>query len=199
MSPTPIAAVQAGRRPAGQITFLGAGPGDPGLLTLRAVEVLAAADVLVADPLTAATVRTHCPDGVELHDAHPSSDVDVPEGGPLARLFPAVQAGKHVVRTVDGDPGLDGRAAEEMLACAQAGIPFQVVPGVAYDGTLPPSTSPGARIPAIYPGLNAVFPPHGSYYWIPAILVTLLVGGAVALFLWISPLGSGRAQTRPEA
>ena len=137
MSPTPNAAVQAGRRPAGQITFLGAGPGDPGLLTLRAVEVLAAADVLVADPLTAATVRTHCPDGVELHDAHPSSDVDVPEGGPLARLFPAVQAGKHVVRTVDGDPGLDGRAAEEMLACAQAGIPFQVVPGVAQSVGVP--------------------------------------------------------------
>jgi uroporphyrinogen III methyltransferase/synthase len=138
VSPTPNAADQAGRRPAGQITFLGAGPGDPGLLTLRAVEVLAAADVLVTDPLTAAAVRAHCRDGVDLHDALPSADgFDVPEGGPLARLFPTVRSGKHVVRTVDGDPGLDGRAAEEMLACAQAGIPFQVVPGVAQSVGVP--------------------------------------------------------------
>ncbi len=70
----------------------------------------------------------------------------------------------------------------------------QVVPGVAYDGSLPAGTPPGERIPAIYPGLHAVFPPHGSYYWIPAILLMIVVGGAVALLLWISPLGSGPAR-----
>jgi hypothetical protein len=72
----------------------------------------------------------------------------------------------------------------------------QVVPGVAYDGSLPAGTPPGERIPAIYPGLHAVFPLHGSYYWIPAIVFMVLVGGAVALLLWISPLGSGPARTR---
>lgn len=72
----------------------------------------------------------------------------------------------------------------------------QVVPGVSYDGSLPPDTAPTARIPAIYPGLHAVFPPHGSYYWVPAILLALLVGGAVAFLLWISPLGSGQARAR---
>ncbi len=74
----------------------------------------------------------------------------------------------------------------------------QVVPRVDYDGSLPAGTPPGARIPAIYPGgLHAVFPPHGSYYWIPAILLMLLAGGAVAFLLWISPLGSGPA--RPDS
>ena len=131
----------AARRPVGQVTFLGAGPGDPGLLTLRAVEVLASADVLLADPLTAEAVRVHCPPGVELHSADPTASGDpdalVFGGSAVSRLFPAVQAGKHVVRTVDGDPGLDGRAAEEMLVCAQAGIAFQVVPGVAQTVGVP--------------------------------------------------------------
>ena len=115
---------------------------------------------------------------------------------------PAISAARG-----DGTPGWFTNADQQCFrrsGCTWVGTfvsksGHQVVPGVAYDGTLPPSTSPGARIPAIYPGLNAVFPPHGSYYWIPAILLMLLVGAAVALFLWISPLGSGRAQTRPEA
>ena len=72
----------------------------------------------------------------------------------------------------------------------------QVVPGVSYDGSLPLDTAPTSRIPAIYPGLHAVFPPHGSYYWVPAVLLALLVGGAVAFLLWISPLGSGPSRTR---
>ncbi len=118
--------------PAGRCTFLGAGPGDPGLLTLRAVDVLASADILIADPLTAAAVRTHCPAGVQVHTPAEDCDVDV------AKLVAdAVRSGKHVVRTVDGDPGLDGCAAEEMLVCAQAAIPFEVIPGVAQSVGVP--------------------------------------------------------------
>ncbi|AUG77951.1 uroporphyrin-III methyltransferase [Kitasatospora sp. MMS16-BH015] len=118
--------------PAGRCTFLGAGPGDPGLLTLRAVEVLASADILIADPLTAAAVRTHCPSGVQVHTPCDEDGLDV------AKLVAeAVRAGRHVVRTVDGDPGLDGCAAEEMLRCAQAEIAFEVVPGVAQSVGVP--------------------------------------------------------------
>ncbi|MBF9073483.1 bifunctional uroporphyrinogen-III C-methyltransferase/uroporphyrinogen-III synthase [Streptacidiphilus fuscans] len=143
MSPT---SPDTPRRPVGQVTFLGAGPGDPGLLTLRAVEVLTSADVLVADPMTADAVRAYCPETVEVHHAADPSDAFVlDEGGVLgsdggesvSRFFGAVRSGKHVVRTVDGDPGLDGRAAEEMLACAQAHVPFQVVPGVAQSVGVP--------------------------------------------------------------
>ncbi|MFJ8040728.1 uroporphyrinogen-III synthase [Kitasatospora sp. NPDC096147] len=118
--------------PAGRCTFLGAGPGDPGLLTLRAVDVLSSADVLIADPLTAAAVRTHCPVGVVVHSTVGEDCPDV-----AAVVAEAVRNGKHVVRTVDGDPGLDGCAAEEMLGCANAEIPFEVIPGVAQSVGVP--------------------------------------------------------------
>ena len=138
----------APRTGCGQITFLGAGPGDPGLLTLRAVEVLGSADVLVADPLTAEAVRAHCRENVELHGADLAEtfvldddavlgDGAVTSVDTVSRFFAAVKSGKHVVRTVDGDPGLDGRAAEEMLACARAGVPFEVVPGIAQSVGVP--------------------------------------------------------------
>jgi hypothetical protein len=114
-------------------------------------------------------------------------------------IGPAISAARG-----DGTPGWFTNAYQQCmrrLGCNWVGTfvsknGHQVVPGVAYDGSLPAGTQPGERIPAIYPGLHAVFPPHGSYYWIPAILLMLLVGGAVALLLWISPLGSGPARTR---
>ena len=136
MSPTATNDVHpaAAHRPAGQVTFLGAGPGDPGLLTLNAVEALSTADVLIADPATAEAVRAHCPERVEIYGPAAETEAFVLDEEPgaevIARLLPAVRSGKHVVRAIEGDPGLDGRTAAEMLACAQAQVPFQVVPGV---------------------------------------------------------------------
>ena len=137
----------------GHVTFLGAGPGDPGLLTLRAVEALANADVLVAEHDVLDVVRQHARLGVaEVHtDGGPSSDplpgtgapqLAVVDGASTTAGVPAVRdaahlvmeaarGGRRVVRAVSGDPGLDAYAAEEMLACARAGVPFEVVPGVA--------------------------------------------------------------------
>ncbi|MFJ4097710.1 uroporphyrinogen-III synthase [Kitasatospora sp. NPDC089913] len=133
-SPFPADSPFGGTVPAaGRCTFLGAGPGDPGLLTLRAVEVLASADILVADPLTAAAVRSHCPAGVQVH----APGTEGPDFDLAHLVAEAVRSGKHVVRTVDGDPGLDGCAAEEMLGCAGAGIAFEVIPGVAQSVGVP--------------------------------------------------------------
>ncbi|SCK55692.1 uroporphyrinogen-III synthase [Streptomyces sp. WMMB 714] len=117
----------------GHVTFLGAGPGDPGLLTLRAVEALAHADVLVADPQVYDVVRTHARAGVDtpLRDADDASTPAAPAGGAADLAMAAARAGKRVVRAVTGDPGLDADAAREMLACAAEGIPFEVVPGIA--------------------------------------------------------------------
>ncbi|BBC35643.1 Uroporphyrinogen-III synthase [Streptomyces graminofaciens] len=157
----------------GHVTFLGAGPGDPGLLTLRAVEALANADVLVAEHDVLDVVRTHARAGVAVlgtdreHDLSPpsplasasttstsaSSSVDTFSGAGAPQLtvvdgasttggapavhdaahlvMEAARGGKRVVRAVSGDPGLDTYATEEMLACAAAGVPFEVVPGVA--------------------------------------------------------------------
>lgn len=114
-------------------------------------------------------------------------------------LGPAISAARG-----HGIPGWFTDANEQCmrrLGCSWVGTFVsksgnQVVPGVDYNGSLPAGTQPSQRIPAIYPGLHAVFPLHGSYYWIPAILLMLLVGGAVGLFLWISPLGEGHAKAR---
>lgn len=123
----------------GHVTFLGAGPGDPGLLTLRAVEALAAADVLIADPQVLDVVRMHARTHVDMpaqtvtdEASKTGSLVGIPVLRDTANLvMSAARSGKRVVRAVLGDPGLDGNAADEMLACADNGITFEVVPGVA--------------------------------------------------------------------
>ncbi|WP_329135160.1 bifunctional uroporphyrinogen-III C-methyltransferase/uroporphyrinogen-III synthase [Streptomyces sp. NBC_01476] len=119
----------------GHVTFLGAGPGDPGLLTLRAVEALARADVLVGEGAVLDVVRTHC--RADVGTAQPTADGELLASAAdlstaAAQLVMAsARTGKRVVRAVAGDPGFDSGAAAEMLACAHAGIPFEVVPGVA--------------------------------------------------------------------
>ncbi|MEW2121532.1 uroporphyrinogen-III synthase [Streptomyces sp. NPDC005474] len=138
----------------GHVTFLGAGPGDPGLLTLRAVEALANADVLVAEHEVLDVVRAHARQGVAELDTeldtpigstHPGTGTpqltvvdgaSTTAGPPAVRdaahlVMEAARGGRRVVRAVSGDPGLDAYAAGEMLACARAGVPFEVVPGVA--------------------------------------------------------------------
>lgn len=137
----------------GHVTFLGAGPGDPGLLTLRAVEALANADVLVAEHDVLDVVRAHARQGVAVLNTDPDTSPDTYQstgtpqltvvdgtsttvGDPASRdaanlVMTAARGGKRVVRAVSGDPGLDTYAAEEMLACAAAGVPFEVVPGIA--------------------------------------------------------------------
>ncbi|MER5518824.1 uroporphyrinogen-III synthase [Streptomyces sp. NPDC002763] len=137
----------------GHVTFLGAGPGDPGLLTLRAVEALSSADVLVAEHDVLDVIRAHARQGVSVVPMNPGSSSDPYQGTgtpqltvvdgasttaalPPARdaahlVMEAARGGRRVVRAVAGDPGLDTYATEEMLACAAAGVPFEVVPGVA--------------------------------------------------------------------
>ncbi|MCX4549084.1 bifunctional uroporphyrinogen-III C-methyltransferase/uroporphyrinogen-III synthase [Streptomyces sp. NBC_01387] len=119
----------------GHVTFLGAGPGDPGLLTLRAVEALASADVLIAEPHVLDVVRTHARATVSTPQLTVVDEASTAAGIPAIRdagnlVMEAARGGRRVVRAVTGDPGLDGNSGEEMLACAAAGIPFEVVPGV---------------------------------------------------------------------
>lgn len=137
MSPTgPAASDFPALSAQGHVTFLGAGPGDPGLLTLRAVEALASADVLVAEPDVLGVVRCHARASVSTAELTVVDAQSAAAGVPVLRdaanlVMEAVKGGRRVVRAVSGDPGLDGNAGAEMLACAAAGIPFEVVPGVA--------------------------------------------------------------------
>ncbi|MBT2493073.1 bifunctional uroporphyrinogen-III C-methyltransferase/uroporphyrinogen-III synthase [Streptomyces sp. ISL-96] len=137
MSPTTTSTSAPSAFPAsGHVTFLGAGPGDPGLLTLRAVEALTSADVLIAEPHVLDVVRSHVRAGVSTPQLTVVDDASTAAGIPAIRdavnlVMEAARVGKRVVRAISGDPGLDGNAGEEMLACAAEGIPFEVVPGVA--------------------------------------------------------------------
>ncbi len=137
MSPTgPAASDFPALSAQGQVTFLGAGPGDPGLLTLRAVEALASADVLVAEPDVLDVVRGHARAGVSTPELPVVDSSSTTAGVPVLRdaanlVMEAAKGGRRVVRAVAGDPGLDADAGAEMLACAAAGVPFEVVPGIA--------------------------------------------------------------------
>ncbi|WP_419997012.1 uroporphyrinogen-III synthase [Streptomyces boninensis] len=119
-------------RTAGHVTFLGAGPGDPGLLTLRAVEALAAADVLVADRDILDVVRAHARAGASVPQEAAESSAEGSTPPSASHLvMRAARSGKRVVHAIAGDPGLDGGAVQEMQDCAAEAIAFEVVPGVA--------------------------------------------------------------------
>ena len=117
--------------PMGKVWLVGAGPGDPGLLTLRGREVLERAEVVVFDRLVGAGLFALFPEGAERVDVgkeggrHP-----VPQREIEALLVDRALAGRRVVRLKGGDPFLFGRGGEEIEALLAHGVPFEVVPGV---------------------------------------------------------------------
>ncbi|SDU10087.1 bifunctional uroporphyrinogen-III C-methyltransferase/uroporphyrinogen-III synthase [Jiangella alkaliphila] len=116
----------------GGVAFVGAGPGDPGLLTLRAVEVLGGADVVVIDDPAHRMMLAYAPGIVEIVDVSVDDEgvtLTAPARG--RRVVQVAKGGRRVVRLLGGDPFTHATGADEALACAKAGIPFEVVAGVA--------------------------------------------------------------------
>ena len=119
----------AGR--AGRVTLVGAGPGDPELITLKAVRLLAAADVVVHDRLVSDAVLALIPARARrLYVGKRRSQHSVPQGEVDALLVGLAREGLEVVRLKGGDPFVFGRGGEEMLACRAAGVVCEVVPGI---------------------------------------------------------------------
>ncbi len=114
------------------MALVGAGPGDPGLLTLRAAELLGEADVVLVDRLVDPASLRHLRDGAEVVDVGKTSWTGTaPRQEEInAQLVQHAQAGRRVVRLKGGDPFVFGRGSEEAEALVDAGIPFEVVPGV---------------------------------------------------------------------
>lgn len=157
----------------GTVYLVGAGPGDPDLLTVRALHLLASADLILYDNLTSPDVLSLASDSAERRyvgkkrTLHALSQEDI-----NALMVSAARGGRSVVRLKGGDPYIFGRGGEEAAALARNGIPFETVPGV--------TSALGA---AAYAGMPLTHRDHTQ-------AVTLLTGHDVDLIDW--PAHAGR-------
>ncbi|NJC10493.1 uroporphyrin-III C-methyltransferase/precorrin-2 dehydrogenase/sirohydrochlorin ferrochelatase [Micromonospora profundi] len=150
-------AVEEGALPnagGGRVALVGAGPGDPELITVKGWRLLTEADVVVADRLVPGLLLDELRPDVELVDAS-----KIPYGPSRAQeeinqiLVDRALAGAFVVRLKGGDPYVFGRGGEELLACAAAGVPVTVVPGVTSSIAAPAA----AGIPVTHRGVAHEF------------------------------------------
>src|SRR6185436_6047315 len=119
------------RQHAGRVALIGCGPGDPDLLTLKALQRMQEADVLVIDRLVDPRILEYARrDAERIFVGKNPHGASTPQAEINRTLVREAKAGKVVARLKGGDPLIFGRAAEEMAALQQAGIPVEVVPGV---------------------------------------------------------------------
>jgi len=191
----------------GGVALVGGGPGDPELITVRGRRLLAYADVVVADRLAPPELLAELAPQVEIIDA-----AKIPYGRAMAQeaindiLIDRARAGKFVVRLKGGDPFVFARGYEEVLACAAAGIPVTVVPGVTSAIAVPAL----AGVPVTHRGVNHEFvvvsghlspqDPESLVNWnalaqLSGTLVLLMAVERIGLFAEALQAGGRPAQT----
>ena len=122
----------AAEPPVGVLSLVGAGPGDPGLLTLAGARALHTADLVLYDRLVNPDLLAHAPAAAEriCVGKRPGESHEQTQGRINRLLTDAARAGRHVVRLKGGDPFIFGRGGEELSAADAAGIPAHVIPGI---------------------------------------------------------------------
>ncbi|MPZ48685.1 MAG: uroporphyrinogen-III C-methyltransferase [Dehalococcoidia bacterium] len=192
----------------GFVSLVGAGPGDPGLLTVAGRDRLAEADVVLYDRLANPALLDHAPATAELifagkspeHKAYSQEEIN-------GLLIQHGKAGKRVVRLKGGDPFVFGRGGEEALALVAAGVPFEVVPGVTSAIAAPAY----AGVPVTHRGLASSFAvvtgheddekPESSVDWsgiaTAVDTIVVLMGGAALPGVARSLIAGGRPANTP--
>ena len=146
--------VRRHRAGAGHVALVGGGPGDPGLITTRGRQLLAAADVVVYDRLAPQELLATLGDDVEVINAGKAAHAHTLTQDQINDLLvDRARAGKRVVRLKGGDPFVFGRGGEEAVACVAAGVDVEVVPGVTSAVAVPAA----AGIPVTHRGVAASF------------------------------------------
>jgi uroporphyrin-III C-methyltransferase/precorrin-2 dehydrogenase/sirohydrochlorin ferrochelatase len=195
--------VRRRRAGAGSVALVGGGPGDPGLITTRGRQLLAAADVVVFDRLAPRELLALLDDDVEVVNAGKAPHAHTLTQDQINELLvERARAGKRVVRLKGGDPFVLGRGGEEAAACVAAGVDVEVVPGVSSAVAVPAA----AGIPVTHRGVAASFTVvsgHGELTpadlaAIPGTLVVLM-GLARLEALAAGLVAHGRAATTPVA
>lgn len=115
----------------GFVSFVGSGPGDPELLTVKAVDRLGKADAILFDDLSSGSILEHARADADLVGVGKRAGRASPRQHHVSRLLvDYAKTGQHVVRLKSGDSGLFGRLEEELVALRDAGIPYEIIPGV---------------------------------------------------------------------
>jgi uroporphyrin-III C-methyltransferase len=169
----------------GTVWLVGAGPGDPGLLTLHAARALAQADVVLHDALVTPEILALAPQARLEPVGKRAGGRRTPQLRINQRLIELARAGRRVVRLKGGDPLVFGRGGEEALALAAAGIGFHIVPGISagIGGTA------AAGIPVTHRGLArsvAFVTGHDSAGEVPELDWAALSRGADVLVLYMA-------------
>ncbi|MHA6532066.1 uroporphyrinogen-III C-methyltransferase [Paenibacillus sp. BAC0078] len=138
----------------GKVSIIGAGPGDPELITVKAMRRIQTADVILYDRLVNEELLNYAnPEALRIYCGKAPGKHSMPQGAIEKLIIKYAAAGSHVVRLKGGDPFVFGRGGEEALAAAAAGIPYEVIPGI----TSAIGAAASAGIPLTHRGLAASF------------------------------------------